>query len=179
MFTKQFKALGMAVCAFALLVPMAAMASDGTGLIITGGSLTMTNPTVSNFEGVTLDGQATDTTADLDAFSVTDATGSGAGWHVTVQAGQFVGPNHSLATSSLTMSKPSVTANGTTSTAPSVTSGPYTIDVATPVQFTSAAVNTGMGEYDYGQTLLTLSLPANVFAETYTSTVTLDVNSAP
>ena len=56
--------------------------------------------------------------------------------------------------------------------------GPYTIDNGA-VQIASAALNEGMGIHDFGATTLTLSLSAHVFADVYSSIVTISVTSAP
>jgi WxL domain surface cell wall-binding len=157
----------------------ATLASDGTQVVVTAGSLAITNPAAGDFTPVTLSGQATTTSASLATFSVTDATGSGDGWHVTAQADQFTGSTHNLALSSLTMSEPTVASPGTSSPDPTIEPGPYTIDAATAVQIASAALNEGMGQYDFGATTLTLSLPADTYADTYNSTVTISVVTAP
>lgn len=142
------------------------------------GTVSITNPAATNFAPTTITGLAQTTTATLASFSVNDLTGTGAGWHVTAQASTFTGAAHDLVPSSLSMSQPSVAANGTASPLPTVVSGPYTIDNGA-VQVASAAVNRGMGTYDFGATTLTLSLPGHVFADVYTSTVTISVTSAP
>lgn len=163
--------------AFAVAAP-AVFASDGTTATVTGGSLTITNPVAADFAGASITGVDQTTTAALDAFSVSDLRGSGAGWHTTAQASTFTGTNHNLAVSSLKMSVPTVAANGTTSPDPTVATGPYTIDNGA-VSIASAAANAGMGTYDFSATTLTLALPANVYADTYASTVTISVVTAP
>ena len=183
MLSEFVKPLVVAVASFALLVTGAG-AADGTQVVVTAGTLSITNPAAADFASRTIDGTAQTTTASLDAFTVTDATGSGAGWRVTAQASQFtyvpaVGTTRTLAAGSLSVSTPTVAANGTTSPDPTVSAGPFTIDVASAVQVASAAVDTGMGAYDFGATTMTLSLPADVYAGTYTSTVTISVVSAP
>lgn len=177
MFMKRFRASLLALCAFAVMAP-AAFASDGTQVVVTGGALSITNPAAANFPGVTLNGAAQSPTAALATFSVTDATGSGDGWHVTAQADQFTGVSHNLAAGSLSMSQPTVAANGTSSPDPTVASGPYTIDNGA-VEIASADVDEGMGTYDFGATTLTLSVPASAYADTYASTVTISVVTAP
>jgi hypothetical protein len=175
---KTLKSTGLALAVSALMVPAAAFASDGTTATVTGGALSITNPLAADFAGRSITGVDQTTTAALDAFSVTDARGSGAGWHVTAQASTFTGVNHNLAAGSLLMSEPTVAANGTTSPDPTVATGPYTIDNGA-VQIASAALAEGMGTYDFSATTLTLALPANVFADAYASTVTISAVSAP
>jgi hypothetical protein len=156
-----------------------AFASDGTSATVTGGSLTIDNAVAGDFAARSITGVAQSTTASLGAFSVADLTGTGAGWNVTAQASQFDNGDHDLATGSLTMSAPTVASPDTLSADPSITAGPYTIDAGSAVKIASAAVDTGMGEYDFSATTLTLALPADVYAGTYTSTVTISVISAP
>jgi hypothetical protein len=167
------------VVALGAALPAFAEGGDSTSLVVTGGNLGITTPAAGDFIGVSLDGTAQQTTASLAGFSVTDPRGTGSGWHVTAQATQFTGSSHNLAASSLTMSQPSVTPNGTTSPAPTVATGPYMIDVASAVQIASADTDQGMGQYDFGATTLTLTIPANTYADTYNSTVTISVVTAP
>ena len=167
--------------------PISAFAADESSATVSAGSLTITNPAVGDF-AVTLDGTAKSANSTFDDFSVTDATGSGAGWSVTVGASQFaeyadsayVPDGKTLAVDSLSMAAPTVAANGTSSPEPTLPNGPYTIDGAT-VEVASAATDQGMGTYDFTQaaTPLTLSVPANAYAKTYRSTVTVSVVSGP
>lgn len=157
-----------------------ALAADGTTATVAGGSLSITNPAAADFEGRSITGVAQTTTAALDAFSVSDFRGSGLGWHVTAQATQFTdaGTSRTLAVGSLSMSQPTVASPDTTSPDPTIAAGSYTIDNGA-VSIASAAVNAGMGKYDFSATNLTLALPANVFAGAYASTVTITEVSAP
>ena len=155
-----------------------AFAADGTTATVTGGSLSITNPGAADF-AASITGIAQTTTAALDAFSVSDLTGSGAGWNVTAQASTFTGVSHNLVAGSLSMSQPTVASPDTTSADPPITAGPYTIDNGAAVSIASAALSSGMGEYDFSATTMTLSLPADVFADAYASTVTVSVITAP
>lgn len=139
--------------------------------------LAISNPLASDFTGVTLDGTNKTTTASLDSFTVSDTRIVASGWHITVQAEQFTGSqNHDLAKGSLTMSKPNVSGIGTL---PSVDPGPYTIDAATAVRVASAASGTGLGLYMFSATMLSLSIPASTYADTYNSTITVSIISGP
>lgn len=187
MFKARIKALILASCAFAVATT-SALAADSTSVTVTGGTLTITNPLAADFPGATLNGAAQTKTASLAAFAVDDARGSGAGWNVTAQASRFsevdgtgalVTGGKQLPASSLAMSQPTVAANGTTSAAPSITAGPYTVDGGSAVKFASAAVDTGMGKYDFDATTLSLTIPANAYAKSYKSDVTITVASAP
>jgi hypothetical protein len=176
--------------ALAAVAVAPASAADDTNVTVTGGSLSMTNPTVADFAGVTLDGTAKSTTATQDNFSVTDARGTGAGWNVTVQATQFQEHNgliyvvggRSLPQNSLSM--PAVTVakgDSSSSASPAITSGPYTIDSAGAVKIaTAAADGTGMGSYNFTQGgSLTLSVAASAYAKTYRSDVTYTAATGP
>jgi hypothetical protein len=152
-----------------------------------GAQLSITNPAVADFPGITLNGTAQTVSAQLATFTVDDSRGTGAGWNVTVQATQFAEHNgtsyvtggKTLPTSSLTMPAPTVTANGTTSPAPTIQAGaPWAID-AGAVKIASAALDTGMGTYDFGAVTLSLTVPASAYANTYRSDVTVSVVSGP
>ena len=177
---KKRTSVASAVGALALSLLLAAptVAADATSVTVTGGTLSITDPTVTNFAGRNITGVAQTTTADLDAFTVSDLRGTGAGWNVTAQATQFDGGVNDLGTGSLTMSAPTVASPETESADPTIVGGPYTIDGGA-VEIASAAANAGMGVYNFGATTFTLSLPADVYAGTYTSTVTISVQSAP
>ncbi|HEX9988634.1 MAG TPA: WxL domain-containing protein [Chloroflexia bacterium] len=180
MFHKRFRAFILALSVFAMMAP-AAFASDGTQAVVTGGTLSITNPLAGDFTPVTLNGTEQSPTAALAAFTVTDPRGTGAGWHVTAQASQFANAaaTRSLAAGSLEMSEPTVAANGTNSPEPDVTEGPYVIDNGSAVSIASAALDEGMGAYDFSNTTLTLAVPADAYAATYLSTVTISVVTAP
>ncbi|HZA26144.1 MAG TPA: WxL domain-containing protein [Actinomycetota bacterium] len=177
---------GATVWAFA---PQMALASDPTDLPIVGGSLGITaEPTAPNFAQITLNGVAQTAQVSLSVFEVNDARGSGAGWHVTAQASRFAEHNGTiyvplgkqLPLNSLTMSAPTVAQDGTTSANPSITGGaPYTIDSGSAVTIASAAVDAGMGKYDFSATNLTVSVPSSAYARTYRSDLTVSVVSGP
>ncbi|MDQ5823111.1 MAG: WxL domain-containing protein [Chloroflexota bacterium] len=174
---KKFQATLLALGLMAIMAP-AAFASDGTTATVTGGSLTISNPLAADFAGRSVTGAAQTTTAALDAFSVSDLTGTGDGWHVTAQATTFTGADHALAAGSLSMSQPTVASPNTASPDPIVAAGAYTIDNGA-VEIASADVDEGMGIYNFSATTLTLALPADVYADAYASTVTISVVTAP
>ena len=178
----------MAATAVLGIAATPAHAADAADVTVTGGSLSITSVTIGNFAGVTLDGSAKTTTATVDPLSVTDARGTGAGWNVTMQGTQFtehdgtayVTGGKTLPLNSLSLSALTVAANGTTSPAPSTLS-PSGIDNTTgAVKIASAAVDEGMGQYDFtGADKLSLGIPASAYAKTYRSDITVSVVSGP
>lgn len=183
-------AVGLITCATLWAMATShAVASDPTDLPLVGGSLVLTaEPTAPNFSSITMDGTAKTGTVTLSTFEVNDARGSGAGWSVTVQATRFAEHNGTiyviggkqLPVNSLSMTAPTVAADGTSSAAPSITAGPYTMDSGSATKIASAAVDSGMGKYDFGATTLTVSVPANAYAgRTYRSDLTVTVATGP
>lgn len=173
------KPLALAGLALALSAPAAALAADDTAVTVTGGTLVVSSPAAADFLGVTITGAVQTTTAGLATFDVSDLRGTGAGWQVTAQATQFISASNSLAVGSLQLSEPTVGAQDTTSsTPPSVSAGPFVID-GSAATIASAVSGQGMGVYDFTATTMTLSLPASVYAGSYTSTVTISVVSTP
>ncbi len=169
---------------FAATAMLGGTALAASTVLIKPGSLTITTPTVSNFGDVTLDGAAHTTNATVSTFNVIDATGSGTGWKVIVQATQVTTGGTTpilLATSSLQLAAPTVAAAGTASAVPTIVSGPYIIDAGSAVKIASATANTGMGTYQFTPpaNALTLSIPASAYVGTYSSTVTVSVVSGP
>lgn len=194
-----------AACALAACVlPASALgANDTTQFSVTAGALTLTSaPDYPNLGTLTLNGQAQTLTAQMGNFTVADATGSGAGWNVSVvgdTAGgkspvfkQWNGTTYgsaSLPANSLTLSSTGASfsaLNGTTGTAPthSCGSGCF-VDAASPVKLASAAVNAGMGTYattGYGASSLSLAAPTTVKAigsDVYRVDLVTSVNSGP
>ena len=152
--------------------------ADETTATVTGGSLSVTEPLVADFAVRSISGVAQTTTAALDTFSVSDLRGSGAGWHVTAEASQFTTGTKTLAAGSLSTPALTVDSPDTASGDPTMAAGPYVLDNGA-LQIASAALNAGMGEYDFSASTLTLALPADVFAGAYASTVTISVVTAP
>ena len=170
---------------------MPASASDPTDVTVDGGTLTITNPAVGDFSGVSLDGTAKSATATMDSFIVAAARATGAGWNVTVGATPFLEwdgtayvttGGKSLPASSLSMPQLTVAKTDASSSAlPSITAGAYTLDTGSSVKVAAAATGgSGMGSYTFSQGgALNLSVPASAFARVYRSEVTVSVNTGP
>jgi hypothetical protein len=181
----------------ALLAPpaVAATVEDKTSFSVTAGSLSFsTTPAMPTLTAVTLNGEAQKTNTTMTSFGVSDATGSGSGWNVTVngQSGteksavfaQYC-PNTTCGTdtkgyvpSGATLPANSLTLNSTgasftaqkesTGTGPELKCGTAcNVDSATAVKIASAAVNAGMGTWlaeKWSATSLTLSTPTTLKA---------------
>jgi WxL domain surface cell wall-binding len=175
-------------------------------LSLTGGSLTLTTPSSLSWAD-TLNGfdqSVADTVAGDEQYTVNDATGTGAGWHVTMSATTFANGSHRLAdtgtlvactTSSITgTTAPTDTCgSGSTCTLPTdSTTYPVAITTAgtspSPFVIYDTAANTGLGEVVIGGSTQAdpvgwwLNIPANTYygsAGVYTSTITMEVVSAP
>lgn len=148
---------------------------------ITGGNLTMSAadaPTVS----ATLNG-TNQTVTDQFTIDLNDARGSGAGWNLQITSTTFTDGSHSLSTSAASITAVSSLCDQGTCTAPTNSVGyPLTIpaDTVAPtaVAFFNAALNTGMGDFTVTPTF-SLSVPANTYAGTYNSTITITAASGP
>ncbi len=188
---------GAAACG----TPLASCTATGT-LTVTGGSLTLTAPSSLTW-AATLNGSSqniADIVSGDQQYTVNDASGTGAGWNVTVSATTFTNGTHTLPNTGTFVTTGSVTSiAGTT--------GPTTACVTTctlptnsqtyPVAITTAAstpptskiydtsVATGLGAVVIGGSAAAnpvgwwVVVPSNAFSGAYTSTVTMAVVSAP
>jgi hypothetical protein len=169
-----------ATSAFAVVLPASSVAAttsnDTTSFSVTAGSLAFsTAPGMPTLSAITLNGQAQTTNTTMTNFAVDDATGSGAGWNVTVNGNSTTGksavfkeycPNASCGTDSgpgyvsggVTLPANSLTLNstgasftgqgGTTGTAPTLQCGSAcNVDSAAAVKIVSAAAGAGMGTW--------------------------------
>ena len=197
--------IASAACALAACVlPATALgANDTTQFSVSAGALSLSSaPNYPDLGALTLNGQAQTLTAQMGNFTVADATGSGAGWNVTVVGDTAGGKSpvfkrwtgsaygsEALPANSLTLSSTGASfsaQNGTTGTAPthSCGSGCF-VDAASPVKLASAAVNAGMGTYattGYGASSLSLAAPSTIKAigsDVYRVDLVTSVNSGP
>jgi hypothetical protein len=162
-----------------------AFASGGGGTvssIITGGSLTETNsaPIINN---ATLDGLDQTLTITM-PIVISDTTGSGDGWNVTITSTTFTTGTRSLANNATTVTAISAGChtNSTCILPKNAIKYPLIIpaDATAPgaVKLFNAASNTGMGQIDLTP-IFAVALPANVYAGSYSSTITIAVVDAP
>jgi hypothetical protein len=167
-------------------------------LTFTAGSLTFTPPTVFTWAATDtgVDQGVLDTTTGHETMVVDDATGSGAGWNVTASSTQFTTGTILLPTTALSLNGSTSLATAatiptaacstaTTCTVPTDSSVTYPVAIGTTaVKIYDALVNTGLGSINLGLPGANpmgwwLTIPANQKPGTYTSTITLEVISAP
>lgn len=170
----------------ALALAAAAVAGTITASAsVTGaGSLGLSHGATASVSAVTLDG--TDQTASYTIpLSITDARGNGSGWNGTITSTTFTdASSHTLSTtaSSMTAVSSSCVAGGTCTNPTNAISYPLTVPAGatapTAVKFFNAAANTGMGRFTVTPSI-SVSVPGNAYAGTYSSTVTVAVASGP
>jgi hypothetical protein len=175
--TTLLAAAASAVTALAFAAPaLAATSNDTTQFAVTSGTLSFTTaPDVPNLPALTLTGAQQTLNAQMANFGVSDATGTGSGWNVTVngdtaggksavfkqyctQAGGcgahplgYVAGGYTLAANSLTLNSTGAgfsAQGGTTGVAPThQCNSTCNVDSAAPVKIVSAALSGGMGSY--------------------------------
>lgn len=167
-----------------MLAGAAVPAFAGGSSEVKPGSLAITSTSSATFggsSGVTLDGSNQDPTATIN-IGVKDDTGSGSGWKVTFAATQFTGANgHPLATNALSITGVNEADSGSgTYTAPdnSIEYEAAMVPGTSQVTIFDAAADTGMGHFQLTPAFK-VHVPANTYADTYSSTFTVTVVSGP
>ncbi len=175
-----------------LVIPMslnlsAVQAADGTGeVILTGGSLSISVPANVTYSGVTIDGLVDKSSTATFNFSVTDATGSGAGWKVklfsTVMTSAtphtIAAVNHTFKSSGSVVFVSTDTGVAATNSITTPPTGTLPTVVGSAATLFDAAVDTGMGKSTITVNTA-LNVPLTAYAGTYTATITLSVESGP
>jgi hypothetical protein len=168
-----------------LVLPGPGMAASVTATaLISGTTLSVATSSTPNFTA-NLDGGDATSSYSL-ALSTQDTRGTGAGWNETVTSTQFTTgapSNYSLPVSASTVTGVSSLGGSGTSTAPSdalsypiaVPSGPT---APAPVKFFDTAADGGMGRFTVSPTI-SVFVPQDSYAGTYTSTLTLAISSGP
>ena len=172
-------AVGLAVVSAVAAVPAAQAADTSATGTLTAGSLSNTAPAITPFS-VTLTGVTQMQNTAVGAWSVTDATGSNAGYSITVSATDpTVNGDAALAGTggSLTLSPTTATAaSGNPAATGPVASSPQVLST-TAATIDDAAVTTGQGAWDFaadaGATKsLAVVIPGDASAGDYSSTLT-------
>lgn len=171
--------------AVVLVAPASADTVTGTATV-TGGSLSEVASGTPGFS-VTLNGTDQTATSSAMTLDANDPTGTGAGWNLTITSTQFStggATPKTLATTATTITGVASACKQGTCTLPTnaITYSALTVPAGatapTAVKFFNAAANSGMGEFTITPTF-SISIPANAYAGTYSSTVTLSIVSAP
>jgi hypothetical protein len=136
------------------------------------------HPTIGDFAPVMLTGTETITSVSIDPFSVVDATGSGAGWNVTLTVSDLVNGTSVIAASAMSMAAPVVApADGASMTG--VVGHATAGNLASGEKIVTASAGNGDGTYLVSPSILTVTIPPTAVAGTYGGTATLSVVSGP
>jgi WxL domain surface cell wall-binding len=178
----------LALLATVALVPAAQAATTAnvavTGTVTGGAALSVAANGTPSF-ALTLNGTDQVATYTLPVEAI-DPRGSGAGWNMTVTSTQFKDASgHTFpTTASSIIAAASVCGPSSTCTTPtnSISYTAFALPAAAiapaAVKFFNSALNTGLGKVDVNATV-SVAVPANVFAGTYNSTVTVAIVSGP
>jgi hypothetical protein len=185
----QRTALAAAASAATLVLSSTAMGATATQQV-NAGSLSFINSTPGNvtFPAVTLNG-TDQVQTQSQAFDVSDATGSNAGWAITATSTTFAAAGHNLSNTATTIQSAPGAACDAASSCTLASNGisyPYVMPAAAvaPVatKMFNAATNTGMGNQTVTPTW-SLSVPSTTWAggagSPYTSTWTFTLVSGP
>jgi hypothetical protein len=149
---------------------------------IKAGPLLMSSPTVDTVATVALDGTAQGTSVPLSNLAVTDATGTGGGWHLAVQATPLASEEQELSAGALELSCPDLSRDDWINPGSVVTTkDTCLIDAASAVMLADAAPGeAGMGSFaSQGPSAILVNVPADTTEGTYSSTVFISLISGP
>ena len=172
--------------ALVLAAAASAATSDTTGVTVdvnSGPAVSVTGSSSPTF-ALTLNGVDQTTSYTL-PLVVTDATGSGNGWNLTITSTTFVSGSNTFPTTASTITGvTSGCASGSTCLLPtnSVSDSNLAVPAGTTapsaVKFYNATSSTGRGTIDVNATVQ-VAVPANVLAGSYASTLTVASVSGP
>ena len=169
-------ALAALISYFLILTSVSKAATTTLNAVINPGSLTVTNSSVASISAVTLEGVSQSSTGSLGPITVTDNRGTGAGWSVTMTVSDFTccEPVRTIPSTNLTVNPGSV--NIVSGKSVGVSAGEsHTVSSATdPVTLMTAIADSGLGSYRVTPNI-TLSIPGDAYAGTYTATVTVTI----
>jgi hypothetical protein len=143
-----------------------------------GAGLSLTAQPVS-FGNVTITGDAQSVTASPSPWRASDGRGSSDGWHVTIQATDFVSASRTIAIGNLkvqVMQSSITTVSGNAPPVSVVIS--YQPVSPSPMKLITAAPGSGAGTYEFTPGFQ-LTLPASAYAGAYATALTTSVNSGP
>ena len=169
----------------AIVFAVAAMApSASADVVVNNGTLDFDPsgaPAIANFSAATLNGTPQLTSVTVNPFTIVDASGSAAGWNVTLTVANLVNAgagNDTIAASNISMSAPVVTGAGASSLT-GVTGIASAGGFAAGEKIVVATAGNGLGTYLVSPRILKLTVPVTGQAGTYTSVATITVNSGP
>lgn len=184
---------GAAAAALALPAGAAAQATDTTSVTLTAGTLTFSDVfDADNFANTPLTGLAQPVNTGTGTWAVNDARGSLLGWNVKIRATRFsdgaVTPTK-LPAGSLTYAGVG-TSDISAGAGQLLTTGPAAVTVAAAIDSDSgtndqamanAILGNGGGTWNFAAKAsgLTLVIPADAKAGTYTSTITTTLSGSP
>jgi WxL domain surface cell wall-binding len=179
---RTFKLSIAALLALGALAPASALAVNSTLTgTVNAGSLSLSTAAAPSFT-VTLDGTDQLPTYTL-PMSVNDLRGAGSGWNTTITSTTITTGTQSLSTSASSVTGVTSACAATTCTAATNSIAyPLAVPAATTapaaVKLFNAAANTGLGKFTVTPTV-SVSVPGNAYAGSYTSTITLAAVSGP
>jgi hypothetical protein len=171
-----------------LLIGLMTASALGFGLapahadvVVTAGTLDFDPagaPTIGNFDGVTLNGTPQLTSLTVDPFTIVDATGSAAGWHVLLTVPDLVNGGDTIAASNVSMEAP-VVAAAAGSSLTGVTGAASAGGFNAGEKIVMATATNGAGTYLVSPRILKLTVPSDALVGTYVSAATIAVVSGP
>lgn len=173
------------VAAMAIVTLTTALAEEDVEVVLTGGALTGGNITFADFTPVTLSGTADSTTADWQIGDIIDATGTGAGWNLSLELtqlkeygdGAYVIDGHALAAESIAVdAAPEV---GESGSGIAVIEEGEKLDTGSPVKLLVAEEGEGMGSFSFEDLTARLTIPADAYAGTYKADATIALSTGP
>jgi hypothetical protein len=149
-------------------------------LVVNAGTLGFDGgaPAISDFAAVTLNGTPQLTSLTVDPFTVVDATGSGAGWHVLLTVPDLVNGGNTIDASNISMTAPNVSATAGSSMT-GVQGNTSAGGFGAGEKIVTATATNGQGTYLVSPRILKLTVPSDTAAGTYTSTATIATVSGP
>ena len=169
-----------------MLSPASAQAATAqsatTTVRLMAGPLSISTPTADAVASVPLDGTAQSASVPLNGLTVTDATGTGAGWHLSVQATPLQTTDRQLPVGSLRLCCPGLDRVDWVSPGHlPTTAAACLLDTASAVVVTNADPgDAGMGSFSSGgPSTIVVNVPADTSAGTYRSTVYISLITGP
>ncbi len=169
----------------AIVLAVAAFTPSATAdVVVNGGTVDFDPagaPAIADFSAVTLNGTPQLTSITVNPFTIVDATGSAAGWHVLLTVADRVNAgagNDTILASNISMSAPVVTAGGASSLT-GVTGNASAGGFAAGEKIVVATAGNGLGTYLISPRILKLTVPVTARTGTYTSVATIAVASGP